>query len=176
MEQQAMPSHRPRSRLGLPYPPVEIGPCPATQKHPRMVEWSSFLPAQAAPEARSPGTNTGRETPPDLMTWAKKVSEEIDAALKRSQKVDHRLAKHVWMVQRLFAATDVLSGSVTVDPQVRGGVAVLKGTRMPLSQILAEVSDDRSLSDIAEDKELDLGLLKAFFGAMATYLDRPVTR
>ena len=110
------------------------------------------------------------------MIWARKVSEEIDAALKRSQKVDHRLAKQVWMVQRLFTATDVLSGSVTVDPHVRGGVPVLKGTRMPLSQILAEVSDDRSLSDIAEDKELDLDLLKAFFGAMATYLDRPVTR
>ena len=176
MQEQAIPSHQPRT-VGAPaYPLQVIGPCPATEKHRRRAEWSGFWRGRMSLEMRGFATDEAKEASLDLVTWARRVSEELETARKRSQKVDHQLARHIWMVQRLFAATDVLSASVTVDPEVRGGVPVLRGTRVPLSQLLAEVTDDRTLSDIAEDKDLDLGLLKAFFGAMATYLDRPFAK
>jgi uncharacterized protein (DUF433 family) len=67
----------------------------------------------------------------------------------------------------------ILHDSVETDPEIRGGVPVIKGTRIPVSQILAEVAEDEKISAIADDFNLDVNTLMKLFEGMAIHLDRP---
>ncbi|MGA2063110.1 MAG: DUF433 domain-containing protein, partial [Thermoguttaceae bacterium] len=78
-----------------------------------------------------------------------------------------------WVVERIIYATMILHDSVETDPEIRGGVPVIKGTRIPVSQILAEVAEDEKISAIADDFNLDVNTLMKLFEGMAIHLDRP---
>lgn len=63
--------------------------------------------------------------------------------------------------------------SCTSDPEIRGGTLVLKGTRFPVSRVLAEVGDGSTLEEIADLYRLDLTQLKTLFEELALYFEEP---
>jgi uncharacterized protein (DUF433 family) len=88
----------------------------------------------------------------------------------------YSLSREEWLAERLRFAVIILRNSVDIDPEIRGGVPVLKNTRIPISQIIAEVADDSKISDIADDFNLDINILANLFEGIAIHLDRPFNR
>jgi uncharacterized protein (DUF433 family) len=78
-----------------------------------------------------------------------------------------------WLAERARYAVSMLRDCTEVNPQKCGGVPVLKGTRLSLAQVLAEIAEGRSVSELAEDFELEPALIKEFLEGMAIALDRP---
>ena len=77
------------------------------------------------------------------------------------------------VVGRIIYATNILSKLIEIDPEKRGGIPVLMGSRFPISRLFAEVASGRSIVDIAEDKDLDIVEVRQIFEAFASYLGRP---
>jgi uncharacterized protein (DUF433 family) len=69
-----------------------------------------------------------------------------------------------------------LHETIEVDPQMRTGKPVIRGTRLTVAQILAELAEGATLSEIAEDFDVDLEPLRKALEAMALYLDEPFPR
>ncbi|RLC03565.1 MAG: hypothetical protein DRI57_28995 [Deltaproteobacteria bacterium] len=69
-----------------------------------------------------------------------------------------------------------LSVSVEIHPEIRGGIPVLRGTRMPISRILAEIAENSRISEIAEDYELDNKRIADFVEGLAILFDRSVLK
>ena len=62
--------------------------------------------------------------------------------------------------------------AVDLNARIRSGHPVLKGTRIPISQILAELADEGSIDALAEDMDLDKDMLKKLLNGLATAFDR----
>lgn len=77
------------------------------------------------------------------------------------------------MLARTRSAVLLLKDSIEVDPQKRGGVPVLRGTRFTVAQVLAEIAEGRSVAELAEDFDLDPALLKKFLEGLAQSFDSP---
>jgi len=56
--------------------------------------------------------------------------------------------------------------------EIRGGVPVLKGSRIPVAKILAELGEDMTLSEIAEDYNINIQQARRFIEGLAILLDR----
>lgn len=83
---------------------------------------------------------------------------------------------HDWLVERTRHAALELSECVETNPDKMGGTPVLKGTRISVAQILAELGEGRRLQDVADDFCLEVALLKKVVAGLAIYLDRPLVR
>jgi uncharacterized protein (DUF433 family) len=79
-----------------------------------------------------------------------------------------------WIMLRISRAKTMLHDAVDVDPSLRDGVLVLRGTRFPVSRLLAEIADDNPVSEVAEDFDLDINLLRKLLQAMAVCFERPI--
>jgi len=88
---------------------------------------------------------------------------------------DKALSQEAWLAERVQWAASVLHDCVEVNPNKRGGIPVLKGTRFTVAQLFAELADGRSVFELAEDFELDLENMKALLQGFATHLDRPIS-
>ena len=77
-----------------------------------------------------------------------------------------------WLAERTEYAARELHECVEFDPGKRGGVPMLKGTRMSVAQLLAELGEGRSTVEVAEDFDLDAALVKRFVCGLAVCLDR----
>jgi uncharacterized protein (DUF433 family) len=64
------------------------------------------------------------------------------------------------LAERLAVAMRLLNGAVEIDPEVRSGIPVVRGTRIAVSRILAEIADDYRLSEIADNLDIDNDMLK----------------
>ncbi|MDE2095767.1 MAG: DUF433 domain-containing protein [Patescibacteria group bacterium] len=80
-----------------------------------------------------------------------------------------------WFIERLKQATLMLRECVEIDPQIRGGVPVLRGTRIPVARILADIADGYSPQEVTDDLGLDLDLVKKLLDGLASSIDRPFT-
>jgi uncharacterized protein (DUF433 family) len=78
-----------------------------------------------------------------------------------------------WFVEKLRQGTAMLRNCIDIDPDVRGGVPVIKDTRIPVSRILAELADGLSIEEVADDFEIDPELLKNLLDGMASCVGRP---
>jgi uncharacterized protein (DUF433 family) len=78
-----------------------------------------------------------------------------------------------WLAERIRHATLTLRDVVAVDPDIRSGTPVLRGTRFTVAQLLAELAEDRSIADIAASFRLDREQIRQVLESLATYLDRP---
>ena len=67
----------------------------------------------------------------------------------------------------------MLSESVDVDAQRRGGRPVLKDTRFKVSQLLAQISEGDSVEDLVRELGLDDATIRTFLRALSIILDRP---
>ena len=77
---------------------------------------------------------------------------------------------------KIFRAREYLEDSVEINPNVRGGKLVLKGTRFPVSRLLSEISEGKySLREIANDYNLDFETVEKFIEALSFIYDtRPI--
>jgi uncharacterized protein (DUF433 family) len=78
------------------------------------------------------------------------------------------------LVERIRHSAEQLRGCIDVDPQRRGGVPVLKGTRFPVSQVLAQIAEGDSLADLVADLELEEARLRELFHGLANLFDQPL--
>jgi uncharacterized protein (DUF433 family) len=85
-----------------------------------------------------------------------------------------KIRKEEWLSQKLDFAMTTLNESIEIDPDIRGGIPVVRGTRIPVARILAEVAADSRLSEIAEDFSIDRDTLKNLIDGIATKIDRPM--
>jgi len=80
-----------------------------------------------------------------------------------------------WLTQRAQYATRELSDCVEWNANKLGGAPVLKGTRISVSQVLAELGEGQSAEEVAADFDLDVRLVKKLVQGLAVCLDRPVS-
>lgn len=77
-----------------------------------------------------------------------------------------------WLAERTRYALGELADCIEVDPRKLGGVPVVRGTRVSVAQILAEIGEGESTEDVAEDLQLDPALIKRLVTGLAVCLDR----
>ncbi|MFM9959958.1 MAG: DUF433 domain-containing protein [Planctomycetaceae bacterium] len=77
-----------------------------------------------------------------------------------------------WIAKRSAHALRELQECVEIDPAKRCGRPVLKGTRMSIAQLLAELGEGRSTFEVADDFGLDAALVNKFVSGLAGCLDR----
>jgi len=108
--------------------------------------------------------------------YSKKFRETIDAIIDEGDKKDkleednNRLRSYAAGIEEGALKLFLVDG-IESNPKKLGGRWCLKGTRFPLSRVLAEISDDNKLSEIADDCDLDLKLLKSIFEDLSGALD-----
>ncbi len=88
---------------------------------------------------------------------------------------DKVLSQEAWLAERMRWAASALRDCVEVNPNKRGGIPVLKGTRFTIAQLFAELADGRNVVDVAEAFELDLDSVKTLLQGLSTHLDRPMS-
>lgn len=86
------------------------------------------------------------------------------------------LSNEEWMAERLAHSVRLLKDSVGISHRVRSGVPVLRGTRMPLSRILAEISRSSFIDDFGKHWDLDVQHLRGFLDGLSIQLDRSFVR
>ena len=69
-------------------------------------------------------------------------------------KAPRDISREEWIAERMKHALKTLREVVDVDPEIRGGVPVLMGTRFSLAQVLAEIADGEDIGGISEDLDL----------------------
>ena len=79
-----------------------------------------------------------------------------------------------WLAERTRHASRELTECIEVSAEKLGGVPVLKGTRISIAQILAEIGEGQSAEEVAADFDIDVGLVKKLVLGLAVCLDRPV--
>lgn len=77
------------------------------------------------------------------------------------------------IVERLRYAALTLQTSIEIDPQKRGGIPVIIGTRFTISQLLAEIAEGQAIDEIAEDFDLDKDTIHEILHMLSICLDRP---
>jgi uncharacterized protein (DUF433 family) len=103
-----------------------------------------------------------------LVPWPNVVAPQIRKSLG--------LRHETWIAERLRYAATVLRDSIDIDPEKRGSVPVVRGTRVAVATILAELAEDATLSGIADDLDLDFTVLRKILQGIAIHLDRPFLR
>jgi uncharacterized protein (DUF433 family) len=87
--------------------------------------------------------------------------------------IDVELDKETWLAQRRWVSDILLLRVVEINPAIRKGVPILRGTRMTISQILGELADGRSTIDISDAFDIDLAQIRMFLEGIAMQFDRP---
>lgn len=66
----------------------------------------------------------------------------------------------------------MMEDSVYVGTDRRGGVPVLKCTRVKVAQVLAEIADGRSVNEVCEDMRLNVRDVRRVLYALSIALDQ----
>ncbi len=82
--------------------------------------------------------------------------------------------ENTWLAFRLRYAISTMGECVLIDPDIRGGVPVFVGTRMPVSRVVAEIASCKCITTIANNLEIDASTVRGFFECLAIHLDRPI--
>ncbi|HEX7446921.1 MAG TPA: DUF433 domain-containing protein [Pirellulales bacterium] len=77
------------------------------------------------------------------------------------------------LAERLSIAVQLMNDSIDIDPDVLSGVPVVRGTRISVARVLAEIADNSNLSAIADNLEIDFQSLKNIIEGLSIRLDRP---
>ena len=87
-----------------------------------------------------------------------------------SAQADH------WLIQRTQFASRELDDCIELNENKMGGVPLLKGSRISVAQVLAEISEGQSVAEVAADFDLDVSLVQRLVQGLAVCLDRSVSR
>jgi uncharacterized protein (DUF433 family) len=91
----------------------------------------------------------------------------VENGLPAGSSFDDQLARRWWH------AVALLEDCVDVSPNRRGGVPCLKGTRVTVAQILAQLAEGDSVDDLVDDMEIDRDTLVTLLNGLSLILDRP---
>jgi uncharacterized protein (DUF433 family) len=121
-----------------------------------------------------PHHGSASEMPPSLedrmapYNWARAV---------RSVSVDLRLHRtRIWFDECAAQGYETLRQTVDIDPHIRGGAPVLKGTRFTVAQTLAELADKLAVEELASEFDLDPTIIRDMLRALSLLLQRPCQR
>jgi uncharacterized protein (DUF433 family) len=81
------------------------------------------------------------------------------------------LAEEDWMAERIRYAAFLMHECVQVDPDVRSGIPVLRGTHFTVAQLLQELADGQCIPDIARRFRIEQEQMRRVLEGMAIYLD-----
>jgi len=93
-------------------------------------------------------------------------SKSLEAALFQPTQREQLFLK------RLEYGLKELSSVVEIHNEIRGGMPVLKGTRIPIATILAELGEDTTITEIAEDYDINAQQIKVLIEGLAILLER----
>jgi uncharacterized protein (DUF433 family) len=79
------------------------------------------------------------------------------------------------LAARLRRAASAVVRTVDVDTDRAGGVAVLKGTRFAVAQLMAQIAEGDSVDDLVEQFDLDRESIRTFLLALSDFLARPIS-
>ena len=65
-----------------------------------------------------------------------------------------------------------ISSAIVVDVDIRGGLPTLRHTNLTVSELLATIEDDYSISAIAEERNIELALIEKALRELAEYFSR----
>lgn len=88
----------------------------------------------------------------------------------------YRWAAAEWYWLCALHGSERLSACVDIDPNIRGGVPVLKGTRFTVSEALAEIADSEAVEDISRNFDLELSSLKELLNGLSLLLNQPYSK
>jgi uncharacterized protein (DUF433 family) len=86
------------------------------------------------------------------------------------------IRKEEWLTQRLWISEVLLHRTVVVDIKIRHGMPVLRGTRIGIAQIISELAEGRSTTEIAQSLDLDLASIHELLQGIAIQFDRSFIR
>ena len=87
----------------------------------------------------------------------------------------HYVHYQMWIADRMNYAVSLLSSSVELDSDIRSGVPVFRGTRVPVSQVLAEIAEGSTVDEVADDLDIDANAIRGFIECISVVIDRPLT-
>jgi uncharacterized protein (DUF433 family) len=77
-----------------------------------------------------------------------------------------------WAAERVRYATLVLRECVEVDPDKRGGIPVIRGTRLTVAEIIAELAEGKTIREISTRRTVEEDKLRKVLESLAIYMDR----
>jgi uncharacterized protein (DUF433 family) len=86
---------------------------------------------------------------------------------------DRKLLTQQWFAECVANGFDILSKSIDIDPEIRGGVPVLRGTRFTVAQALAELAELSGVTEFSEEFDIDPQVVKDMLDGLALVLQRP---
>jgi uncharacterized protein (DUF433 family) len=117
-----------------------------------------------------------QETDPLANDLISAMSNDVVLVSKNQDDLAQEALVEQSMARRIREAAFLMHESIEINKNKRGGVPVLKGTRIPVAQIIAELANNSSLSEIADDLDLDEDSIRCFLQEMANHLDRPFVK
>lgn len=84
-----------------------------------------------------------------------------------------RLHTQQWFIECVANGYDTLTQSVVMDPNIRGGLAVLRGTGFTVSQALAELAETGGVTVFAEEFDIDPKVVMEMLGGLSLIFQRP---
>jgi len=85
----------------------------------------------------------------------------------------HAEAIEEWYVQCAYHGLISLGQCVEVDPKRRGGVPVLRATRITVAEALGEIAESGSIQDVADNFDIELENLKCLLNSLSLLLNHP---
>ena len=81
-----------------------------------------------------------------------------------------------WTAEHLRGQRHCSRDSIDIDPEKRGGVPMVKGTRVPVATILAELAEGATIGGVAADLDLDPEILRKMIQGIAGHFDCSFSR
>ena len=78
-----------------------------------------------------------------------------------------------WFSECVLWGHEALQNTVDIDPDRRGGIPVLKGTRFTVGQTLAELAESAGVPEVADRFDLDEDTIRELLFGLALLVERP---
>lgn len=90
-----------------------------------------------------------------------------------SKQNHYRLSPEEWFALCAWHGGERLHDCVSIDPEVRGGLPVLKGTRFTAAEALAELAECGHIEDVAKNFDLEGDSIRDLLNGLSLILNRP---
>lgn len=138
--------------------------------------WDSRSPSPESPipqwESASDWGGGATDLVPSLET---RLGDRGWAAAMRAVSVRHHITTR-WFNECVENGYSILQKTVDVDPEIRGGTPVLKGTGFTVAQTLAELAEGCGVGDLANGFDLEPESIRNMLFALSLLLQRPCQR
>jgi uncharacterized protein (DUF433 family) len=105
------------------------------------------------------------DSPHFVQQKARELTWMMDSPVRKDEE-------EYWLLARSLVAKSMVRECIAIDPKIRGGVPVLRGTRISVSQIFAELSGADCVVELADEYDIDPSLIRKLLEGMAIQLDQ----